>query len=447
MKFANFARPLKPLVLPLAFGLSLGLLTACSDEKEKEGIQQKLDLERERAEQLEAAKNEATRTVQKLEASTRDLEKNLNAQGQALAETQRSLDTANRSLEEKSTKVNELTASIAAKDSVVKQLESDLAAKNNQVAEIDREIARSKATIAELQKALASSSGNGSQELSAQLAAKIKEKEQLEAELAGVKAEKEKASAQLASTEVELNKLKSDHAALSASLEDAAYSGVMALLENPSPESLFGVTDWVLRETYKIGEDQECLMIFNIDREIESVVRDRSRSVPSIRGLQLVPLRTAYQKVAVCSKNGVTQAHKESGFIYKGIPSDNAERRVLVTTRNESSCDKLSEDVKSQNIFSSQFQLFYPYVGQIDGIETVNVLRPSNQVLEYNMGSSHPGLLASSCQAVLADSAASPLASTACRLAKGEKAENLNVSLGCFTEKQADAQTQLIFNK
>lgn len=429
----------------LVFGLGLVSLSACSDGKDE--IQQKLDLERARTQELETAKDEAGAKVQKLEATTRELSENLTRNGQALSEAQRGLDTANRSLAEKSAQIDQLSRAIEAKNRLVIELDADLSRKDGRVAEIEAEIARNKNTIEELKKTIETSSDGRTRELATQLAAKAEENQRLQAELTGLQAEKAKTSAQLASSEAALSDLKSAHAALAANVEAKAYSGVMALLENTGPESLFGVTDWVLRDTYKLEDGQECLMIFNIDREIESVARNRAVTVPSIGGFQMVPLRIAYQKVAVCQKEGVTQAQRESGFIYKGIPSDNAERRVLISTRTESSCDKLEASVQKQNVFSGQYQLFYPYAGQIDGIETVNLLRPSNQVLEYNMGSAHPSILASSCQDLLKDSGASALASTACRLARGDKAADLNVSLGCFAEKQSGNQTSLTFNK
>ncbi len=455
MNFSSNVRSFFPRMLPLAFGLLS--LTACEDSGEKKTIQAKLDLERNKAEQLESqtqvaisevkrltqGSSELSQAVKDLQSANADLNKTIDSNTREISSMNAELDATKKSLSEKNAKVNELNEAISSKNEAVQRLENELSGKSAKIAEIEAEIASNKQTIAELRKVMEAGNDARVQELASQVAAKSEENKQLITQLGSLKEEQEQTSSKLTKSEGELAKLKAEHAVLAEELEQKSYAGVMALLENPGPESLFGVTDWIFKDTYETQQD--CLMIFNIDRDLEAVANNRNVAVPRINGFSLVPLRTAYQKVMVCQENGVVQAHKESGFIYKGIPNENTSNRVLLTTRSESSCDPLAETVKTNNVFTSPIQLFYPYVGEIDGIETINVLRPSNQVLEYNMGSGHPGILASSCKELVDNGTEDSLARTACRIAQGEP--GLNVTVGCFAEESTAGKTKLIFNK
>ena len=140
-------------------------------------------------------------------------------------------------------------------------------------------------------------------------------------------------------------------------------------------------------------------------------------------------------------------AQREQGFVYKVSPKQDKDVKKLLTARVKSSCQEASGGDSASSVFSSSFQYFYPYRGQIDGFETIDVLRPEGQLLEYNMGSAHAEANARSCDAASANADTSDLFKTACSIAQGEAPAGVSVTLGCFREKAAGNQFELVFQK
>lgn len=453
----TFSLPKRPFPRMLPICVSLLSFAACSTESdrkldkakdEKRSLEQRtIELEAQRtAREVEITELQSGSQV--LDQKVKELESSL---AQSEAEKQKTLfelAVSEKSLLEKSKRVDELDASLKLKNSEIKSVQEELARRQARISELEVLSSSQESSINELKAQIESGNSNDFLDLNKKLLEKTLEARELRDELNSVQKEKEGLSTRLAETEAELETLNKEQQALKSDVLLQSYKGVQALIENLGPESLFSPTRWMFRKAYNDVED--CAVIFNIDRQVEVVAKENMDKMPSIRDLKLLPIRVAYQKVLVCTRDGHTQAHQEKGHIYKVNPLSNAANKSLLTARTEGSCDSQSDEVKAANMFSTPNQYIYPYAGTIDGIETIDILRPgSHGLLEYNMGSGNPDIRTSNCAAAAKSPFTTPQVKLACRLAMGEKAEEINVTMGCFTETKEDAgaKADLIFNK
>lgn len=447
MTFSTTARRFFPVCL------SLLTVTACSTSADR-----KLDKEKKARRALEQqveSKNQElakkdidlSETTKAKDAAISGLENKLSVATEEQMKMAVELDTTNKSLAEKSKRIEALSEEVKLKAELVSSTKKDLDARTARVSELEVKAAEQDKAISDLNARLAATEGANVGQVLKLLDDKTKEAQGLNEELKTARKEKEELSGKLTQAETDLNALKSEQETLKSGINSSNFAAVQTLMANLGPESLFATTNWKLRDTFKIDEKDDCVFIFNFDRKVEVVSKENMSSIPLVTNLTLLPIRVAYQKVAICKNGRDTQAQKESGHIYKASGgNDNALN--LVTARTEGSCDKLKEEVKAKNVFAGNIQYIKPYAGSIDGIETFDLLRAeSRDWLEYNMGSGHPDIRASSCEAALENEFTSDLVKLACRLAKGDAPSEMNVTMGCWTENDRSSQTELLFNK
>jgi predicted nucleic acid-binding Zn-ribbon protein len=271
----------------------------------------------------------------------------------------------------------------------------------------------------------------------------------LRAEVATLQKDLEAAKAQEETLSTQLTAEQERSAALSARIKDldatlremkAQTSAVQVFLANAGQDSLFVLEPDMVRDTYTTAEGESCTIIFNINRTID-VVRGPARAdIPGLTDRTMLPLKGGYQKVVVCQKGEDIRAQVENGSIYQSVPNNNNAAIQLVSARESSSCG----DNENKSLFASKFQLFYPYRGHIDGIETIDLMRANNEMLRYNMASSTNDFLGTSCTEIVNDGIATELSVLACRLALGQETD-ATVTKGCFKEVMNNGKTELSF--
>ncbi|MFW7379721.1 MAG: hypothetical protein ACOH5I_12990 [Oligoflexus sp.] len=324
-------------------------------------------------------------------------------------------DQLNQLNEENEKLLNDIEEKLAA----IKNLESELKDQTQFVEELREELKLAESKLSEQESLV-----NQLQDELAGMAVGDPDYSRLEQEL-------EEAKKRLQETEDNLDSLR-------VTLQETEYLNVQIFLENLGPERLFVMDDQDLRTIYRFPDDRQCHFLFSIDHKVEYLHNDVANSVPSISGFEALPLGIGYHKVAICGPKDETnlsyQMHHETGRIFKVIPDDNPNQRSLLTARIDTSCNSANREAIDNNVFSRRYQFIYPYSGSIDGIETMGILRPTNQRVEYTMGSSVVTVRSSSCEQLLNRSETPSLARVACQYINQEPAESAQIQLGCFSE-------------
>lgn len=349
-----------------------------------------------------------------------------NAQGR-LQKNQEELDIMLQKQEEDESRIQqlneenkELIAEIKDKLSAIEELEAELQTTTHNLDEISRKLNETEKTISEKESLIKALEGQ------------LADITEGDPEFFNIHSQLQKAKSSLKEAEAELARLQN-------SLKEAQYLTVQAYLENLGPERLFALDDRDLRRTYNYAEDIECHFIFSLNDKVDFLHHDIAGSVPTLSGFQAFPLGVTYHKVAICGPRSpglasTFQLHHETGRVFKIIPNNNPQQRSLLTARYESTCGKASSEVAEKNVFGRQFQFIYPYSGMIDGIESIGILRPSNQSLEYTMGSSVTSIRASSCEQLLDRAQASGIAFAACQYINNQENFIATIEPGCMLE-------------
>jgi predicted nucleic acid-binding Zn-ribbon protein len=468
------------LTLPL---LSILLAQACVDDKarsDKKKLQKQLaEQERQSADLLkektamEAQKSqlelEAAQDAQTIETNNKKIEdlkksadtnageikdlKKTNAELKAqvkikaaeAAALQSEIDALEKELQERDDEIK-------AKTDEINRLTKDLTAANTKTDSLNKKVNEQKAVIAAQEKSLAektealakleaenaSLAGDASEALNALRA----EVATLKADLEAAKAQEENLSSQLSAEQERSDELSAKIKTLDATLKEmkAQTSAVQVFLANAGKDSLFVLEPDMVRDTYTTAEGENCTLVFNINRTIDVIRGPARNNIPGLTDRTMLPLKGGYQKVAVCQKGEEIRAQVENGSIYQSIPNNNNTAIQLVSARETSSCG----DDENKSLFASKFQLFYPYRGHIDGIETIDLMRANNEMLRYNMASSTNDFLGTSCTDIVKDGMATELSVLACRLALGQET-GVTVTMGCFKEVVNSDKTELSF--
>ncbi len=339
------------------------------------------------------------------------------------------LEVANKELESTTKDLN------SAKDAI--------ATKNSELVETKKSLDESNKRIAELEK--------NPDAPSRELESERKKSEELSKNVTALTTEKEDLNKKVVDTEASVTKLNADLATMSKDLELQRFMGMQIFLDNKSEETLYAVSDDALREYYKIDKDQECLFMLSVGQSVENARLNDSSPVPKIGKLNLLPFRTSFERLAICSKNGEIQAQKDSGMIYKAAASDSSSVRNLISARTNDPCAMVPEVVPPKTgpepVLGGKYQYMSPFIGAINGMESIGLLTGNSALLSYIQGRSRTGVDAKDCTELLADGFASPLAHTACRVIKGELKADEKVTMGCFTEERVNNAVTLKFQK
>lgn len=378
--------------------------------------------------------------IARLQDSNSELQAEVQQLNQTLMTLNRQLDKAKRQLEEKQIEVVELK----------KERDEGLA----KVQSLNERLSATKQELAAAKQRLSEFENSEEGRLIAELEAQVKT---LQASLDEEKHKLDLSSVSLDRKQEEVNRLKQDLLTIEKRLTEARNdrSTLLTTIENQrneienykdytvrlaldalGKERLFVVQDYILTQNYSLATNQNCALMLQFDDQAQRYTGE------GISGFELSPYALAYKKIVVCQQDNEMKAQQESGVVVKAYPSNGSrlEGMQLISRRLNSSCND-----NANSIFSSNLQLLYPYSASIDALETLGVLMPRGTSIEYNMGSSTPGVFAPDCTKFLNSPFADrkPLLKAACELAVGDES---NIVMGCHLEQKHDDQYIIQFN-
>ncbi len=406
MNFTSISHGL--LALPLL--TSLLSLQACGTQEARENakLQKKYRSEQVKNLELEGDKEKQKSEIKALEDTVKIQEESIELIRKGADEQTAQLEAAQADLENLKT----LNAQLSAKQ---QELEGKIALKDNEISNLKDQyetLYETRVDVARLDS------------LEAQIATLSAEREQLTSEASQLKTSLTESSAKILVAEKKLAK--------------SQTLSLQSFLGNPAPVSLFGLESRDLAKIFKLPADANCMLIFDVSPDLKP---NRKRTVPGLESYDVSGLQTSYQKVLVCQEGSLVKAHKESGTLYK-VNTRNLSN-ALHTSRESDTC---ASDLESKSaIFGTEkVQSIDPYMGSIDGIETIDI-KHANGMNRLSEGDSVYSLRAGSCAEVLPSPVASPLAKTACRIALGLQSASAETQFGCFTETYRNGPLELIF--
>jgi hypothetical protein len=229
-----------------------------------------------------------------------------------------------------------------------------------------------------------------------------------------------------------------------ASLDRLKNRALQVFFENASPDTVFATDTSEMNDLFRL-DGRECSVVLDLGREVEVLRGPALAKLPQLRNLDMLPMRVAYTKVLVCKSGGSLQVGRETGFFYRAQSGSNADERKLIAGRDRGMCDNRSEtDAKTSVFGEAQYQIVESYRGEVDGIETIDLLRSGGEILRLHTGSSV--LRASSCAEMRGAVADGDIAQTACKVVLGENMPGMARIDGCFTEQKDGNAVVLKFN-
>lgn len=288
--------------------------------------------------------------------------------------------------------------------------------------------------------------------LEANLKAKEEELARLNAAGSGEGESSEEFKAQLAALEKARDKARQDLAVAREQEKNAKDSlnqqkrrVVQMFLENPGPDTLFVMDVEGMSSMFQL-DGRQCAVVFDVGLNMEILRGPAMEKLPSIQSYNVLPMRVPYTKILVCRSGRTLQVGRETGHLVRALSIQNSGDRKLIAARDQGMCDNRSGDIAKASVFGQwKYQVLEPYLGDVDGIETVDILRSSGGTLRLHTGSGVIGV--SSCAEAQEIRDVTNVAVDACKILMGARGmESDQRTEGCFTEKKEGDKTSLVFH-
>lgn len=220
---------------------------------------------------------------------------------------------------------------------------------------------------------------------------------------------------------------------------------VQMFLENPGPDTLFVSDAEGMSGIFQL-DGRQCAVVFDVGRNVEILRGPAMEQLPSIQSYNVLPMRVPYTKLLVCRSGRTLQVGRETGHLVRAQSIQNSGVRKLIAARDQGMCDNRSGDIAKASVFGQwKLQVLEPYLGDVDGIETLDILRSSGETLRLHTGSGVIGV--SSCADAQEIQDGTNVAVDACKILLGARViDNDQRAEGCFTEKKEGDKTSLVFH-
>lgn len=281
---------------------------------------------------------------------------------------------------------------------------------------------------------------------------KAKEEELARLNAAGPGESSEEFKAQLAALEKARDKAIQDLAAARQQEKDVRDSFnqqekrvVQMFLENPGPDTLFVLDAEEMSGIFQL-DGRQCVVVFDVGARVEILRGPAMEKLPSIQSHKVLPMRVSYTKMLVCRNGGTLQIGRETGYLVRAQSIQNPGERKLIAARDLGMCDNRSGDIAKASVFGQwKYQVLEPYLGDVDGIETMDILRSSGDALRLHTSSGAIGI--SSCAEAQEIRDLTRDTVNACKILVGARGmEWFQRTEGCFTEKKEGDKTSLVFH-
>jgi hypothetical protein len=229
------------------------------------------------------------------------------------------------------------------------------------------------------------------------------------------------------------------------SLDQQERRVIQMFLENPGPDTLFVSDAGGISGIFQL-DGRQCAVVFDVGARVEILRGPAMEKLPSIQSYKVLPMRVSYTKMLVCRNVGTIQVGRETGHLVRAQSIQNPRDRKLIAARDQGMCDNRSGDIAKASVFGQwKYQVLEPYLGDVDGIETLDILRSSGDTLRLHTSSGVIGV--SSCAEAQEIQDLNSVAVDACKILMGAKGmESYQRTEGCFTEKKEGDNTSLVFH-
>lgn len=421
-------------------------LDAAQDQKTIEANKTKID-------ELNKSAEENSAEIEKLKKANETLKAQSDAKAADVAALQKQIDDLNKTLKErddeiiaKTKEVETLTKELTTSRSNVDSLTKELNAKKDELTAQQKTLAEKTAKLEQLE---AENAVLRNGDLATALEAQRAEVAKIQKELDATKAQAQTLTDSLDAEKKRNEELSANIQALDAALKDlkSQASSVLLFLSHIGNHMLFAVEPSMARKYYSLSDGENCSFIFQFDPKVENLQVTGRIDLPNFNDRAVLPLKSGYQRVAVCQKGEEIRAQVEKGFVYQTAPYQNAGSTYLMIGRDTTTCPDLTVDQQKASLFTGGYQVIYPFRGNHSGIESVDLSRPEQRgSLRHNMAIASEDFMSSNCSEVINDGIATDLSVLACRLALGQEPQ-VNVKKGCFLEASSNGKIKLNFIK